>query len=119
MSFFKISSSSFCNTLHDYLKLMYDEVFSKYNVMSVAEGAGRNFKEAHELVDLDRNEISMAYAFDAVDLPNKEGYSPKIFKEVFTKWDNEFSEKGWISIFLSNHNQARLVSRFTDDNDEF
>jgi len=105
--------------LHDYLKLMYDEVFSKYNVMSVAEGAGRNFKEAHELVDADRNELSMAYAFDAVDLPNKEGYSPKIFKEVFTKWDNEFSEKGWISIFLSNHNQARLVSRFTDDNDEF
>jgi len=105
--------------LHDYLKLMYDEVFSKYNVMSVAEGAGRNFKEAHELVDADRNELSMAYAFDAVDLPNKEGYSPKIFKEVFTKWDNEFSEKGWISIFLSNHDQARLVSRFTDDNDEF
>jgi len=105
--------------LHDYLKLMYDEVFSKYNVMSVAEGAGRNFKEAHELVDADRNELSMAYAFDAVDLPNKEGYSPKIFKEVFTKWDNEFSEKGWISIFLSNHDQARLVSRFTDDTDEF
>src|SRR5210317_466459 len=105
--------------LHDYLKLMYDEVFSKYNVMSVAEGAGRNFKEAHELVDADRNELSMAYAFDAVDLPNKEGYSPKIFKEVFTKWDNEFSEKGWISVFLSNHDQARLVSRFTDDNDEF
>ena len=105
--------------LHDYLKLMYDEVFSKYNVMSVAEGAGRNFKEAHELVDADRNELSMAYAFDAVDLPNKEGYSPKIFKEVFTKWDNEFSEKGWISIFLSNHDQARLVSRFTDDNEEF
>ena len=105
--------------LHDYLKLMYDEVFSKYNVMSVAEGAGRNFKEAHELVDADRNELSMAYAFDAVDLPNKEGYSPKIFKEVFTKWDHEFSEKGWISIFLSNHDQARLVSRFTDDTDEF
>lgn len=105
--------------LHDYLKLMYDEVFSKYDVMSVAEGAGRNFKEAHELVDEDRNELSMAYAFDAVDLPNKEGYSPKIFKEVFTKWDHEFSDKGWISIFLSNHDQARLVSRFTDDSDEY
>lgn len=105
--------------LHDYLKFMYDEVFSKYNVMSVAEGAGRNFKEAHELVDADRNELSMAYAFDAVDLPIKEDYSPRVFKETFTKWDREFSEKGWISIFLSNHDQARLVSRFTDDSDEF
>ena len=33
--------------LHDYLKEMNREVFSRYDVMSVAEGAGRNFKEAH------------------------------------------------------------------------
>ena len=105
--------------IHDYLKLMNSEVFSKYNVMSVAEGAGRNFKEAHELVDADREELSMAYAFDAVDLPKRTDYKLSLLKNIFSKWDQEFSEKGWISIFLSNHDQARLVSRFADDSEPF
>lgn len=32
--------------LHGYLQEMYNEVFSKYNVMSVAEGAGNSFTDA-------------------------------------------------------------------------
>jgi oligo-1,6-glucosidase len=105
--------------LHDYLKEMNREVLSKYDVMSVAEGAGRNFKEAHELVDEDRHELNMAYAFEGVDIAKPEGYSIVHFKQVFSKWDKEFAEKGWLSIFLSNHDQARLMSRFGNDSPEF
>ncbi|HMU44845.1 MAG TPA: alpha-glucosidase [Chitinophagaceae bacterium] len=105
--------------LHDYLKEMYSEVFSKYDVMSVAEGAGRNFQDAHHLVDADRKELNMAYAFDAVDIAKRAGYSVLKLKEVFGKWDSAFAEKGWISIFLANHDQARLVSRFGNDSPEF
>ncbi|NCQ14244.1 MAG: alpha-glucosidase [Flavobacteriales bacterium] len=105
--------------LHDYLKEMNEEVFSKYDVMSVAEGAGRNFQEAHELVDADRKELNIAYAFDAVDIAKPEGYSLLKLKNTFTTWDKEFSKKGWLSIFLSNHDQARLVSRFGNDSEEF
>ncbi|WP_442844704.1 glycoside hydrolase family 13 protein [Leeuwenhoekiella sp. H156] len=105
--------------LHDYLKEMNAEVFSKYDVMSVAEGAGRTLEEAHELVDADRNEINMAYAFDGVDIPKVDGYELATFKETFTKWDNAFAEKGWISIFLSNHDQARMVSRYASDSIPF
>ncbi len=105
--------------LHDYLKEMNEEVFSKYNVMSVAEGAGRNFEDAHKLVDQDRNELNMAYAFEGVDVPKYEGYDLKTMKEVFTKWDKEFAQDGWLSIFLSNHDQARMVSRWGNDSDEF
>ncbi|PHS02761.1 MAG: alpha-glucosidase [Leeuwenhoekiella sp.] len=101
--------------LHDYLKEMNAEVFSKYDVMSVAEGAGRTLEEAHELVDADRNEINMAYAFDGVDIPQVDGYELATFKETFTKWDSAFAKKGWISIFLSNHDQARMVSRYAND----
>ena len=101
--------------LHDYLKEMNEQVFSKYDVMSVAEGAGRTLEEAHELVDADRNEINMAYAFDGVDIPKAEGYKISTFKETFSKWDSAFADKGWISIFLSNHDQARMVSRYAND----
>ncbi|MES2849157.1 MAG: alpha-glucosidase [Bacteroidota bacterium] len=105
--------------LNDYLKEMNTAVFSKYDVMSVAEGAGRNFKEAHELVDANRNELNMAYAFEAVDIAKPEGYSILKLKQVFSKWDSAFANDGWLSIFLANHDQARLVTRFGNDLPEF
>ena len=105
--------------VHDYLKGMNEEVFSKYNLLTVSEGAGRNFKEAHELVDADRGELQMAYAFEGVDIPKIHGYELATVKEVFSNWDREFSEKGWLSIFLSNHDQARMVSRWGNDSPEF
>ncbi len=103
------------SNLHNYLQEMNKEVFSKYNAMSVAEGAGKNFKDAHDLVDAGRKELNMAYAFDAVDIAKKEGYSLVHFKEVFSKWDSAFSTNGWLSVFLANHDQARMVSRFGND----
>ncbi len=105
--------------LHDYLKEMNEQVFSKYPVMSVAEGAGRNFQEAHDLVDAQRHELNMAYAFEGVDIAKPEGYSLLKFKHVFNKWDSAFAQRGWLSIFLANHDQARLVSRFGNDSPAF
>lgn len=105
--------------LHDYLKEMNAEVFSKYNVMSVAEGAGNSFKDAHDLVDVDRKELNMAYAFDGVDIAKPEGYSLLHFKEVFSRWDSEFADKGWLAIFLANHDQARMVTRFGNDSPQY
>ena len=105
--------------LHGYLREMNREVLSKYDVMSVAEGAGNTLEDAHNLVDAGRHELNMAYPFDGVDIARPEGYSLLHFKEVFTRWDEAFAEKGWVSVFLSNHDQARLVSRFGNDKPEF
>lgn len=105
--------------LHDYLKEMHEQVFSKYKVMSVAEGAGNTMQDAHNLVDAERKELNMAYAFEGVDIAKPEGYSLAHFKKVFSKWDAEFAEKGWLSIFLANHDQARMVTRFGNDAPEF
>ena len=105
--------------LHDYLKEMNSEVLSKYDLMSVAEGAGKSFADAHELVDAGRHELGMAYAFDGVDIAKPEGYSLLHFKEVFSRWDSAFANNGWLSVFLANHDQARLVSRFGNDSAAF
>jgi len=105
--------------LHGYLQEMNNEVLSKYNVMSVAEGAGNSFEDAHNLVDAGRHELNMAYAFDGVDIARPGGYSLLHFKEVFSRWDSAFADQGWLSIFLANHDQARLVSRFGNDSPEF
>ena len=105
--------------LHDYLKEMNREVLSQYDVMSVAEGAGNTFEDAHNLVDAERRELNMAYAFEGVDLAKPEGYSVLHFKEVFSRWDSAFAAKGWLSVFLANHDQARMVSRFGNDSPEY
>jgi oligo-1,6-glucosidase len=101
--------------LHGYLQEMYKEVLSKYNVMSVAEGAGNSFTDAHNLVDSNRHELNMAYAFDGVDIAKPSGYTLLHFKEVFSRWDSAFQNNGWLSVFLANHDQARMVSRFGND----
>lgn len=105
--------------LHGYLQEMHREVFSKHDVVSVAEGAGNSFEDAHNLVDPDRKELNMAYAFDAIDLPRPEGYKLLDFKAAFTRWDSAFAEKGWLSIFLANHDNARMVSRYGNDTPQF
>lgn len=105
--------------LHGYLQEMNKEVLSKYDIMSVAEGAGNSFEDAHNLVDEDRHELNMAYSFEGVDIAKPEGYSLAHFKEVFSLWDSAFAEKGWLSIFLANHDQARMVSRLGNDSPTF
>jgi oligo-1,6-glucosidase len=105
--------------LHTYLREMYDNVLSKHDVMTVAEGAGNSFQDAHDLVDADRKELNMAYAFEGVDIATPAGYNLVHFKEVFSAWDQEFADAGWLSIFLANHDQARMVSRFGNDSPEF
>jgi len=99
--------------LHDYLKEMYNEVISKYDVFAVTEGAGSTFQDAHDLVDADRNELQVAYHFESTDMSRTtDGFKLSDFKDVFSRWDNAFSENGWIAIFLSNHDNSRLVNRF-------
>ncbi len=106
--------------LHKYLKEMNDQVLSKYDVFAVSEGVGSTFEDAHDLVDADRNELQLAYHFNGMDVGNSlDRYKLSEFKEVYSKWDSAFAEKGWLSIFLANHDVPRMVSKFGNDSDEF
>ncbi len=44
-------------------------------MVSVAEGAGNTLEDAHNMVDADRHELNMAYAFDGVGIAGTNGYS--------------------------------------------
>ena len=114
--------------LHDYLKEMNKEVLSKHNVMSVAEGAGVTAQTAHNFVDEDRNELNMLYHFEGVSYgyvdgkfktPVPGGYKLVGFKEIYSKWDSIFANKGWGTIYLGNHDQPRMVTRWGNDAPEF
>ncbi len=105
--------------IHPYLKELYNEVLSKYNVFAVSEGVGTTLQDAHDLVDADRNELQMAYHFEGALIADNKDYSLLEVKKNFSKWDSAFAKKGWNSIYLANHDKSRLVSRFGNDSPKF
>jgi oligo-1,6-glucosidase len=113
--------------LHSYLQEMNKEVLSKYDVMSVAEGAGMTKATALNFVDADRKELNMGYHFDGVSLGYLPGYFKKMspkwslveFKKIYSDWDAIYDKKGWGTIYLGNHDQPRMTSRWGNDLPQF
>lgn len=114
--------------LHQYLKEMNAQVLSKYDCMSVAEGAGVTSETAHNFVDADRKELNMLYHFEGMGYgqvpgkfrtPDPKGYDLVGFKKIYSKWDSIFATKGWGTIYLGNHDQPRMVTRWGNDAPEY
>ena len=106
--------------LHEYLQEMNREVFSRYDIMTVAEGAGSSPDDALLFVDPDRKELNMAYHFESVEIgKHLKDFGLVKYKEIFSRYDEKFKDKGWLSIFLANHDQPRMVSKFGNDTPEF
>ncbi len=62
----------------------------------------------------------MAYHFEAMDYPTTpQGFDLIGLKNIFTKWDSAFAYTGWLSIFLANHDNARMVSKWGNDSPQF
>ena len=110
--------------VHDYLKEMNREVLSRYNIMSVAEGMGVSTQDVLNFVDADRKELNMAYHFEGMGYgylpgkwktPDPKGYDLVGFKQIYSRWDSTFAEKGWGTIYLGNHDQPRMVTRWGND----
>jgi oligo-1,6-glucosidase len=114
--------------LHEYLQEFNREVLSKYDIMTVAEGPGTTTENVLDFVDEDRKELNMSYHFDISNLGHKdlakklmspEGWNFLEFKEIFSKWDAVFKDKGWGTVYLGNHDFPRMVSRWGNDAPEF
>lgn len=113
--------------LHQYLQEMNEKVLSKYDVMALAEGAGMTKADANKFVDPARKELNMAYHFDGVSLGYVPGFFKKMnpnwslveFKKIYSNWDSVFASKGWGTIYLGNHDQPRMLSRWGNDSPQF
>jgi oligo-1,6-glucosidase len=110
--------------LHEYLREMNREVLSKYDIMTVAEGPGTTPENVLDFVAEDRRELNMSYHFDISNLGHQDvskklldpaGWSFLEFKEIFRRWDAVFSEQGWGTVYLGNHDFPRMVSRWGND----
>lgn len=115
--------------VHEYLQEMNQKVLSKYDLITVGEAAGVTLDEAKKYANSDDTELNMVFQFEHIG----EGYGENNkfgkwdgdkmplpeWKAILSKWQTGLKGKGWNSLFLSNHDQPRCVSKFGNDSEEY
>ena len=108
--------------VHEYLQEMNHRVLSKYDLITVGEAPCTSVEDAQKYTVFDRDELNMVFTFEHMDVDADNGLKwtdkkPDLveLKKVFSKWQTGLDGVGWNSLYLNNHDQPRMVSRFGDD----
>lgn len=109
--------------LHDYLQEMHEQVFAGREVLTVGETWSATPEIAQLYSATERQELSMVFQFEhiVVDWDKKFGKWHPIaldwikLKKIFNEWQSKLSNSGWNSLFWSNHDLPRVVSKRGDD----
>ncbi|CAK9439568.1 uncharacterized protein LODBEIA_P36680 [Lodderomyces beijingensis] len=107
---------------HEFHKEMFDQVTSKYDVMTVGEVGYCSKEEALKYVGASENEMNMIFLFDVIEVGCEDGdkfrYKGFNLKDLKQAVQNECSfiegTDAWFTVFIENHDQARTISRFGD-----
>lgn len=109
--------------VHEFLQEMNEKVLSKYDVLTVGETPNTNSQQAKLYTDMDRNELNMIFHFDHMHLDyGKYGkfsdisYKMSDLRKTLDEWQISL-KNGWNSLYWSNHDQPRAVTRFGDENE--
>lgn len=105
--------------LHKYLHEMFDEVLKGKSILTVGETPHTSIEQAQKYLNHSYPELDMIFQFEHMhcDYGEYGRYSDVRFKlsdlkKSFNQWQNGLS---WNSIYLGNHDQPRIVSRFGDE----
>ncbi len=108
---------------HEFLQEMYREVFAgrPAHVLTVGEMPGVTIPQAVPFTAPERRELDMVFQFEHVRLDqgvDKYDLRPlhlPDLKASMAAWQAGLAGRGWNSLYWSNHDQPRPVSRFGDD----
>ncbi len=111
--------------IHEYLRGLYDDVLSNYDVVTVAEMSGTSVEQAANYLGEDGDGLNMIFHFEHMDVDIGPGgrwdheewgeWDLRELKEILSRWQTGLAGRGWNSLYLGNHDQPRIVSRFGDD----
>ena len=108
--------------IHEFFREMNREVLSRYDIMTVGEMSDVPLEEALQYAGNDSRELNMVFQFEQDDLDTVDGErwafrKPPLpeLKAVFSKWQTAMDGKAWNSLYWTNHDQPRTVSRRGDD----
>ncbi|MBB5234140.1 glycoside hydrolase family 13 protein [Deinococcus budaensis] len=111
--------------LMEYLREMRDRVLSPYDVLTVGETPGVTPELGAAYTHETEGVLSMLFQFEHMGLDSdpthptpkwtKVPWALSDLKRITTRWQQALHGQGWNSLYLSNHDVPRLVSRFGDD----
>jgi oligo-1,6-glucosidase len=109
--------------IHEYLQEMHREVFAERDghYLTVGEMPSATVDEALLYTDPARHELDMLFQFEHVVLDHgATKWEPhplalRDLKASLGRWQLGLAERGWNSLYWSNHDQPRIVSRFGDE----
>jgi len=112
--------------IHEFLHEMNQEVLQGHDTITVGEMPNVGIEEAKLYTGFEREELNMVFHFEHVDVGNGHlgKWTPQPWKltdlkRIFTKWQEGLEENGWNSLYWSNHDQPRAISRFGNDSEEY
>ncbi|MFA9560245.1 alpha-glucosidase [Evansella sp. AB-rgal1] len=112
--------------IHEFLHEMNQETLSKYDAITVGEMPGVDVEEGKLYTGKDRQELDMVFHFEHVSLGDGSygKWNPGVWKltdlkKIFTTWQKGLEEDGWNSLYWSNHDQPRAISRWANDSEEY
>nr|WP_294463253.1 alpha,alpha-phosphotrehalase [uncultured Blautia sp.] len=109
--------------LHEFLKEMNEKIFTPLNVLTVGETMDASVEDAVLFTRPQEHELDMIFSMEHMGVDYKDGDRWSVqdtdflkLKEILSKWQYKMEETGgWNSLFWSNHDQPRVVSRFGDE----
>lgn len=115
--------------VHQYLKEMNEEVLSKYDAYTVGEGGVIPFSKVMEYISSDKKELNTLYHDEIANAWGRDTFDVGDYivgrnnvngvKKIIGKWDKKFESDGWNTVFFTNHDHSRAVSKFGNDSPEF
>ncbi len=106
--------------LHDYLREMNRETFSRYDTVTIGEAPGVGLHMAELLTHESRHELDMIFTFEHLEMPGKSRvetyvYDLNYLKQILYKWQTRFLKGCWQSLFYDNHDNPRMLSKIDPD----
>ncbi len=108
--------------VHEFLQEMNREVLAKADLMTVGECPGTTPQDAIDFSAPERSELNMIFTFEHMDLDSGtygkwdfSDFDLKKLKQSLSAWQEKLHGRGWNSLYLNNHDQPRMVSRFGND----
>ena len=101
--------------IHDYLRELKENTFSKHDIMTVGEANGVKAEQATDWVGENDGKFNMLFQFEHIDLWNSSEFNLPNLKKVWNKWQVNLENDGWNALFIENHDITRVVSSWGDD----
>ncbi len=104
--------------IHLFLQELKDRTFSNYDIVTVGEANGVSIDQADEWVGEENGKFNMIFQFEHLGLwdgHNNHGLNIIGLKEVLTRWQKGLENRGWNALFIENHDKARSVSTWGND----